>query len=63
MHSNDQFMTIQLRVAKVIYGDLIVGSEKKEQKRLNIDEVRSTHLKPCHIQFQEHCGLKFGDDY
>ena len=25
----------------------IVDSEKKDKKRLNIDDMRSIHLKPC----------------
>ena len=53
-------MTIQ-GLQREFFDDLIVGSEKKkEQKHLNIDDMRSIHLKPCHVQFKEHCGLKFG---
>ena len=49
------------RVAKVIYDNLIVGSDRKKQKHLNIDDMRSIQLKPCHIRFgKEHYGLKFG---
>ena len=41
----------------------IVESEKMEQKRLNIDDMRNIHLKPCHIWFKEHHMLKFGDQW
>ena len=46
-----------------VYENLNHWIRKTEQKYLNIDDMSRIYLKPCHIQLQKHCRLKFGGQW